>query len=124
MKFFDSSIEKIALIFNGHITYTSNKSTHKKLIEDKIGYEFPTAVYYEDFVSEINPIFLYFMPNDTVIYSTYEYIDEVNIIEMLSIFEVKYKFLYKKDIFDIGLSGNTFSKININLIEDGELINV
>lgn len=112
LEFFDKNIIKIGLIYGDKFYCIKHINTHLELLEKVIHYEFMTDKIYNDFIKKFNPIFLYFFPNNYIVFSSFEKVSLFKIINILQKENIPINNLYKKIEFEKLIDYSTFSKIN------------
>lgn len=112
LEFFDKNVIKKAVIYGGTYYYDKHLKTHMDLLEKILGMEFSTNDLYEKFIKKTNPIFLYFFPNDYIVFSSFEKVSLFKLLEILEAEGIPVDNLYRQHEFDSLIDYSTFSKIN------------
>lgn len=113
LEFHEKNIIKKAIIYGDKYYYDKRIKNHLELLEKIIDMEFMTNKVYEDFISRYNPIFIYFFPNDYIVFSSFEKVSIFKLIDILVQENIPINNLYKKHEFEKLVDYSTFSKINI-----------
>ncbi len=113
LEFHNKNITKIAIIYGDKYYYNSYYNNHLQLLESIIDIEFMTNEMYKNFIHKYNPIFIYFFPNDYIVFSSFEKVPAIKIIQILEQNNIPIIKLYRKHEFNNLIDYSTFSKINI-----------
>lgn len=113
LEFYEKNIIKKAIIYADTYYYDKHINRHIDLLEKILGTKFMTNKSYEDFISKYNPIFIYFFPNDYIVFSSFEKVSIFKLIDILIQENIPINNLYKKYEFEKLVDYSTFSKINI-----------
>lgn len=113
LEFHENNIIKRAIIYADKYYFDKNINNHLQLLEKILGIEFITNKSYKDFILKYNPIFIYFFPNNYVVFSSFEKVSIFKVIDILIQENIPIDKLYKKHEFEKLNDYSTFSKINI-----------
>ena len=113
LEFHEKNIIKKAIIYGDKYYYNKHINNHLELLENIIGLEFMTDKLYRNFIKKYNPIFIYFFPNNYVVFSSFEKVSIFKVIDLLIKENIPINNLYKKHEFEKLVDYCTFSKINI-----------